>query len=403
MEKIFLKTGFLSAAILVLSIPFICMAQNDFGDKIEELYSRLVFAEAGSVLSVEKDIIYIDLGQRDWIITGTRFDVVRQGEALIVDGKIIGHKETIIGEAEVERVRENISIARMTHKAGDIIKGDKIYRQKKKIKKIVVTEFEHEYTTNKFAKNIREMMDSYMSQAGIQVVESKKIEEILKWNKLALTDLSCNNELSNMGRLLDVDAVMAGSISDMKNALIIKARLIDVEKKMVISSADVKIDKTDVTAELINEPVVDKKIKSESSTQEKGCFEVFGLSFTMAKKMRKVYDTDDLIVFLKAFKKTKDSISMTLIYDNQSNKDIIVEILAGADNCLVDENGEKWKFKEDTTGIYKNGKEVMARTRLATDATFIPAGSLSGADFTLFMSHCRPYGFQIVANNLIAE
>ncbi len=403
MKKIFLKTGFLSAAILVLSIPFICMAQNDFGDKIEELYSRLVFAGAGSVLSVEKDIIYIDLGQRDRIVSGTMFDVVRQREALIVDGKIIGHKETIIGEAEVERVRENISIARVTHKTGNIIKGDKIYRQKKKIKKIAVTEFEHEYKTNKLAKNIREMIDSYLSQAGIQVIESKKIEEILKWNKLALTDLSCNNELSNMGRLLDVDAVMAGSISDMKNALIIKARLIDVEKKMVISSADVKIDKTDVIAELINKPVVDKKIKSESNTQEKGCFEVFGLNFTMAKKMRKIYDSDDLMVFLKAFKKTKDSISMTLIYDNQSNKDIIVEILAGADNCLVDENGEKWKFKEDTTGIYKNGKEVMARTRLATDATFIPAGSLSGADFTLFMSHCRPYGFQIVTNNLITE
>jgi hypothetical protein len=78
------------------AVPLLGMAQeSELAKRISELADRVAFASKGQVLSVRGNQAYLDMGEQAGVIEGTRLEVVRLGDPLVVGGKVIGHEETI--------------------------------------------------------------------------------------------------------------------------------------------------------------------------------------------------------------------------------------------------------------------------------------------------------------------
>jgi len=193
--------------------------ENGLVEAINELADRLAFANEGYVRSVSGDTVYIDLAQDSGIFEAMRFEVVRLGEAIVSEGVIIGHQEEIIGEIEITRVRAQMSIASIINKSKEIVEGDKVYQLTKRIERIAITEFPYGERFNNLSKD-----------------------------RTGLFDLSSAAEL---GRLLGVEGVLIGSITDQGEILSIRARLVDVETAQALTAAETSVNKTPTVMEAL--------------------------------------------------------------------------------------------------------------------------------------------------------
>ena len=174
---------------LLYSLPASAQ-ESELAKRVAELSDRLAFSSKGQILSVKGDQVYLDMGEQAGIVEGTRFEVVRLGEPLLVGGKVIGHEETIIGEIDILRVREGIAIAKMIRKEQPFEKGDRVYQLKKKVQRVAVAEFPYGETFNDFTKNVQDMLYTSLTQKGMSVVERQKLEEVLREQKIAYTGIA---------------------------------------------------------------------------------------------------------------------------------------------------------------------------------------------------------------------
>ena len=93
-------------------------------------------------MQVSEGMLYINLGQQDGILEGNQFEIVRPGKPLRSGDQIIGYEEQTIGKAEAERVRSNMTVAKMTQQTGPAPSpGDKAYQVRKRIQRVVVVPF----------------------------------------------------------------------------------------------------------------------------------------------------------------------------------------------------------------------------------------------------------------------
>jgi TolB-like protein len=218
--------------------------ENELVEAINELADRLAFANEGYVRSVSGDTVYIDLGQDSGIFEGMRFEVVRLGEAIVSEGVIIGHQEEIIGEVEITRVRAQMSLASIINKSKEIVEGNKVYQLTKQIQRIAITEFPYGERFNDLSKDIEDRFYTAMIQRGVQVVERERLTEILVEQAMEWTGLFDLSSAAELGKLLGVEGVLIGSLTDQGDTLAIRGRLVDVETAQAITAGAVSINKT---------------------------------------------------------------------------------------------------------------------------------------------------------------
>ena len=236
---------FLLICLLATAIANVAFSQEaDLTGAINELADRLAFANVGHVRSVSGDTVYIDLGQDSGICEGMRFEVVRLGEPIVSEGVIIGHQEEIIGEIAITRVREQMSLASITKKTKEIGEGDKVYQLTKQIERIAITEFPYGERFNNLSKDIEDRFYTAMIQRGMQIVERERLTEILAEQAMEWTGLFDLSSAAELGKLLGVEGVLIGSITDQGETLAIRGRLVDVETAQAITAASSSINKT---------------------------------------------------------------------------------------------------------------------------------------------------------------
>ena len=231
--------------LTILLAPLLSMAQDsELAKRISELAERLAFASKGQVLSVRGNQAYLDMGEQAGVIEGTRLEVVRLGDPLVVGGKVIGHEETIIGEIEIVRVREGIAIAKLLKQEQPFQKGDRAYQIKKKVQRVALAEFPFGDGFNDFTRNVQDLLYTNFIQKGMSVVERQKLEEVLREQKIAYTGIIDLATAAQVGKLLGVEGVVVGSVTDLGNTVALTARLIDVEKGTAVTAARVELAKT---------------------------------------------------------------------------------------------------------------------------------------------------------------
>lgn len=112
-----------------------------------------------------------------------------------------------------------------------------------KVNKIVLTEFPHGNSFNDFTKNVYEGLSVYFIQKGYQVVERSQLQKILNEQNISYSGLVDISTAQKLGKLLGSEAALLGTITDVGNNAVIRARLVDVEKGVAMTAAEVEIRK----------------------------------------------------------------------------------------------------------------------------------------------------------------
>ncbi len=283
-------------AVLFLTTSVAAPLSSD--EVVPHLAEKLAFSNEGKVLQVKNDTLYLSLGRRDGIPDGSQFEVVRLGDVLKVGDEILGYDETIIGKAEAYRVREKITIARLLEKKEPPKAGDKVYQLKKRIKRVVLAQFQDGPGFNELTKSLQQRLSTDLITKGMQVVERDQLERVLREQKLGYSGLVNLASAKKIGQLLGAEGIVLGNISDMGDSIIISARLVDLEAGNSLAAAEASLANTPLIARLREarseedssfhgiEPITPPTRKPKSITAE-----VKGMLFELIRCKRSGADT----------------------------------------------------------------------------------------------------------------
>ena len=115
---------------------------------------------------------------------------------------------------------------------------------------------------------------------------------------------------------------------------------------------------------------------------------------------RIIYHDDNFHVSLKSCTKKGKIISCILVYQNISDASVRFFISRNT-TYLVDDNGERWDYENDTAIGWQGMTEVIQKTHLPTKVTFKAQENTTGTKFSLFINHRLEKGeFKIACNDV---
>jgi TolB-like protein len=106
-----------------------------------------------------------------------------------------------------------------------------------------------------------------------KVIERHLLNKIIAEQKLSLTGIVDPTSAKQLGKILSVDAIVSGSITDLAQSLRINARLISTETGEIFAVASTEIFKDESVIKLlqtgVKSPTLDMKTASSQTTTEK--------------------------------------------------------------------------------------------------------------------------------------
>lgn len=120
--------------------------------------------------------------------------------------------------------------------------------------KIAVIEFSDlDGNVTEFGKFIaEELITKLFLTKKFNVIERNLLNKVMQEHKLKFTGLIDPNTAKNLGKILGVDAIASGSITDLDSKVRINARLISTETGSIFSVASVSIHKNKTVLSLMN-------------------------------------------------------------------------------------------------------------------------------------------------------
>lgn len=103
-----------------------------------------------------------------------------------------------------------------------------------------------------------------------KILEKGRIEKVLKEQKMELNGQSDGDVAKKLGKILDVKAILAGTIIDMGNTLRVNARLIDTGTGIIVAASTVEIEKNMVIPSYTSSDVIDETSDVEENPQNHG-------------------------------------------------------------------------------------------------------------------------------------
>ena len=127
--------------------------------------------------------------------------------------------------------------------------------QDKSKKKLAVMEFANlDGSVSNFGKYLSEKMITEMFSSGrFKVVERRQLNKVLKELNFGRTDVVDQNTSKELGRLLGVDAVGIGSVTDLGQTVEVNAKLIEIETAEVFAVASTEFQENDAIKRLMGQ------------------------------------------------------------------------------------------------------------------------------------------------------
>jgi len=200
---------------------------------------------------------------------------------------------------------------------------------------------------------------------GYEIVERRQLNKVLKQLKLSSSGLLDPKSMKEVGKVLNVDAIVTGSLTDLGNDIKVNARIISVESAKIISSASTKIPKVGSVAKLMGENSV--KVTSSNSSS----------STTTAQPSKKstkgkhIFEDKDIQIEFKQLEGAKNRgwSDITAVYFNKTKKPLEIQF-DKKKTYLADNSGLKWIinkaifFESDKATIIDPGRTLTSKITL---------------------------------------
>jgi len=137
-----------------------------------------------------------------------------------------------------------------------------------KKQKIAVIEFSDlDGKITEFGKFLsEELITRLFISKKFNVIERQLLNKVIEENKFTLTGLVDETTAKELGRILGLDAICSGTITDLGNYVKVNARLISTETGSIFSVASIKIDKDDAVRKLMGMVSINQKLPLASES-----------------------------------------------------------------------------------------------------------------------------------------
>ena len=237
----------------------------------EELVKRILEplrAKAARVAQASPTEVYLNQGYGQMKV-GERYEIVGPGEPIYDPntGDLIGHQEQHRGVIEISRVRQNMSIGTPRGLVSEPFQvGDLVY-QLVDTKKIAVYRFTVPNQSHTLLSwTLQEaVLTALAAYPEIEVVERQQLDQVIDELKLSQTGLIDEDSIKEVGKILGVDAIIVGSITDLGSKLDLDMRLIETETGLLISSTIGSLVKDSTIASLLSTDIYTSDFDFEQS------------------------------------------------------------------------------------------------------------------------------------------
>ena len=163
-----------------------------------------------------------------------------------------------------------------------------------------------------------------------EVVERSLLNKVVSEQKLSLTGVIDPDSARQVGKILGVDAIVTGSVTDLGNSVKVNARMIDTETAKVFAAASTDIPKVDMVTKLMQQKVSSAPAEQKTKAEiEQGEQTVKGGVITLVLKRCKLSgkimtcyfnvtnDSDNVVYF---FFGHKDNLEKSRLYDDMGDE-----------------------------------------------------------------------------------
>jgi TolB-like protein len=167
------------------------------------------------------------------------------------------------------------------------------------------------------------------SPGQFDVVERRQLAKVLSEQKLAASGLFDPASIASVGKILGIQAIVTGSITDLGSEIKVNARLIAVDSAKVFAASSVKVAKQGTAERLLHQGATPDSSSSgaahiaQSSQRQSQASDVF-------------FQNQFLRIEVKSASISKDQtkLSLVLVFKNLTGEDLsIAQIKDGFDDC----------------------------------------------------------------------
>ncbi len=227
---------------------------------------------------------------------------------------------------------------------------------------------------------INELMN-HRKEKGYEIVERRQLNKVLKQLKLSSSGLLDPKSMKEVGKILNVDAIVTGSLTDLGNDIKVNARIISVESAKIISTASTKIPKVGSVATLMSQnslKVSSSSIRSSSTVTKQTVKKPNGKYF---------FENEDILIEYKKIQKRGYDVILYVTFFNKKNKPLQVEYYP-KNSYLTDNNGLKWDMRSKQTLFTDNKITIDENRKIISQLNF---GRMGGSDVSGTLFNLKAY------------
>ena len=231
--------------------------------QIETLFPVL----EGYVLSVEGDRVALDLKRGQAVSPGQTLKLIRYGEAIThpVTQKVIGHKETDLGQIKIVDIRKDYSLGKIVTPGVQAVKGDVVRSYFKKIKLLVApVQAEAGVTGNPEALNL-EIETQFNNRVRFEVPPFDLKLWMLE-NEITLSTLTRPENLKRLRQKVAADSILFTRVRSIKGKTVLGYRLVSTSAGQILKEARVLIPSLDK----VSPPPEEQEVQSDFSKKDRG-------------------------------------------------------------------------------------------------------------------------------------
>lgn len=226
--------------------------------------------------------------------------------------------------------------------------------------KIAVIEFSDlQGTVTKFGRYLAEELITrlYLSNK-FEVIERQLLNKVLQEHQLNLSGLIDVSSAQELGRILGVDAIASGSVTDLGSTVKVNARLISTQTGKIFSVASVTVVKDNVVGKLMGASNMDvKNIDEPNQTSP---------VTTINALLNMVVKQNEFTFELKRCRMENRNVTCSLIIKNDLENDISLRVLIRKTK-LFDESGNEYKL-----GLVKIANSSSKKGWIYLDKLIVP-------------------------------
>ncbi len=205
-------------------------------------------------------------------------------------------------------------------------------------KKIAVIEFSDlEGNVTQFGKYLaEELITRLFRTKKFEVVERQLLNKIISEQKLSITGIIDENSAKELGRIIGVDAIVSGTITDLGKSLKVNARIISTETGKVFGVAGTRIVKDETVEKLMGIISTVQKEEVEEQMEKKEIFK---------KVLKKVEAENFTFEIIKCEMSSGGRVTCDLLITNNDKKDRKFKLLWDSSR-MFDDFGNEYNVKE---------------------------------------------------------